>query len=92
MFTMTDSAGALLSQFLRTKQVAKGSAVRIAREDREIAFMVDKIRPGDHGYQYRDRIVLVLGDDVRQALAGKMLRCESSEEGPCLVIQDNVAE
>jgi len=87
MFTLTESAGAHLALLLRAKEAPEDTAVRIARGRRGLTILVDEIREDDHGYEYGDRVVLVVSDDVRERLAGKVLRCDHGDDGPHLVLQ-----
>jgi hypothetical protein len=87
MFTLTDSAGAHLAMLLRSKEAPDDTAVRIAPGRRGLTILVDEIREEDHGYEYGDRVVLVLTEDVRKRLSDKILSCDHTDDGPHLVLQ-----
>jgi len=88
MFTVTDSAGAHLALLLRAKEAPEDTAVRIAPGRRGLTILVDEIRVDDHGYEYGNRVVLVLSSEVRERLSGKVLRCDHGDDGPHLVLQN----
>jgi len=84
--TLTDGAAEHLSELLVAAEAPKEVAVRFVRDGQELAMTMDNERPGDATFAHEGRTVLLLDSEISEALAGRTLGIEDSEEGARLAL------
>jgi hypothetical protein len=79
MLTVTESAGALLTQILDQEGLSEDIAIRLVCEDEGLAMQADNERPGDNAFQYQGRTVLVLDKQISELLAENSLDADGDK-------------
>ena len=86
MPTITETAGAYLVQLLDEAQAQDDIAIRLVLDDTNIMPTMDQARPGDTAFSFDGRRILVLDELVMQAMEGKTLDVQDSNDGPKIVL------
>lgn len=84
MLTVTDSAGALLSDML--SEAPDEAAVRFVPQGNGLAPKLDAERPGDATFTHDEKTVLVLDPQISELLADKTLDVQQTPQGPQLAL------
>jgi len=86
MLTLTEAAGARLTEKLVKKNAGKDVALRFIREGepQRWTLQFDKHGPADVTFLHAGRIVLVLDEKSSHLLRNRMLDMRDTEEGPRL--------
>ncbi|MFQ5694152.1 MAG: hypothetical protein ACE5IM_14085 [Nitrospinota bacterium] len=87
MLTMTESAGAHLSQMLTAVEAPENTAVRIIVEGEGLGLTLDNERSGDSTFEHEGKTVLLLDDPMSNLLTDKTLDVEDKGEGPKLALR-----
>ena len=86
MLMLTEMAGEYLTALLENTNASAEAAVRFVLDGSTLTPKLDSTRPGDKTFDYEGRRVLVLDEQVSQALAESTLDVQATEEGPKLVL------
>jgi Fe-S cluster assembly iron-binding protein IscA len=84
MLTVTETAGQHLSQIL--EQAPGEAVVRFIPQENGLAMQLDNVRPGDTTFEHEEKPVLAMDTRVAEALDGRTLDVQSTEEGPRLAL------
>ncbi|MEX0785713.1 MAG: hypothetical protein WD939_03660 [Dehalococcoidia bacterium] len=87
MLTVTDKAAATLKEALEANSSEESQVLRLAPSPEGFGLAMDEERDGDHVVEHDDRKVLVVAEDVAQALDGATVDSVETPEGQRLVIQ-----
>ena len=88
MLTVTEAAGAYLTEILAEVNAADGTAVRFVVQENKLAPYLDNSRPGDATFDHEGRTVLVLDENISQTLANSTLDVKDTTTGPQLVLNN----
>jgi Fe-S cluster assembly iron-binding protein IscA len=86
MLSMTDAAGAQLTEMLTKSNAPEGVAVRVVVKENSLALGLDNTRPGDETIDHAGKTVLLLDEQISTLLTGRTLDVEETEEGTKLVL------
>ena len=88
MLNVTDAAGAQLKEMIdeATSDDDTETAVRFTRDPRGLVMNLDKPKEGDTKIEHDGRVVVLLEQDVSQALQDKTLGVKETEKGQALII------
>lgn len=89
MLTLTDAAGAHLTQVLMNANAAAETAVRFISEADRLVPKLDNQRPGDTTFDHDGKTVLVLDTDVADTLANRTLDVTDTNAGPRLYLRED---
>jgi Fe-S cluster assembly iron-binding protein IscA len=82
MFTVTEAAGAYLTQLLDKSTIADDAAVRIVPSTQgDLRLRLDTLRSDDTMFEHEGRTVLVIDTQIAQRLVESTLDVEDAEEG-----------
>ena len=84
MLTVTETAGAHLSQMLGQVNASEDMAVRVVVEEDGLALKLDSESDGDATFEHEGKTVLVLDGPVSELLDDKTLDVADDGEGPKL--------
>lgn len=84
MLTVTETAGAHLSEMLTQVNAPEDMAVRVVIEEDGLALKLDSETDGDATFDHAGKTVLVLDGPVSELLDDKTLDVEDEGEGPKL--------
>ena len=84
MFSMTEAAGARITESLERNEAPEDVVIRLEREERQLTLRRGHAHPGDSTFAHEGRTVLVLHDELCQELADSTLEVEDTDEGPRL--------
>lgn len=87
MLNVTDKAAATLKDTLDANSTEEAQVLRLSPSADGFGLAMDEERDGDQVVTHADRKVLVVGEDVAQALAGATVDTVETPEGQRLVIQ-----
>lgn len=87
MLTVTDKAAATLRDTIDANTSEEAQVLRLALSDQGFGLTMDEERDGDQIVTHEERKVLVIGQDVAQALDGATVDAVDTPEGQQLVIQ-----
>jgi hypothetical protein len=87
MLTVTPGAGARLLGKLARKGAADEVAMRFMRRTNGWRLRLDHARPADTAITHEGRIVLLLDEQVSQAMADMTLDVRKTETGPRLALR-----
>lgn len=86
MLTMTEAAGAHLSGLLGQVEAPDEAAVRIVIQEQGLSLQLDTVKPGDETFEHEGHTVLVLDQQVAEAMAERTLDVEEVEGDARLAI------
>ena len=84
MFTVTDSASAMLAQLLQQAEGEDANVFRLGRSGEDFGLMLDQERDGDEVFHRDEQPVLVVEKDVHDQLAEAAMDVAETPEGPQL--------
>jgi Fe-S cluster assembly iron-binding protein IscA len=89
MFAITTEAGDHLAEILATADVPDEheAVIRMFLNQEGLGLALDLEKPGDSKYDHGGNTVLVVDENLAQALEGKTLDIESGEEGKSLTLR-----
>jgi hypothetical protein len=87
MLTVTRGAGVRLLRKLARKGATDEIAMRVTRKTRGWKLRLDHARPADTAITHEGRIVLLLDEEVSQAMADMTLDVSSTQAGPRLTLR-----
>lgn len=87
MLTVTPGAGVRLLRKLARKGATEDVAVRVTRRTDGWRLRVDHARPADTAISHEGRVVLLLDEQVAQAMANMTLDVRNAEAGQRLALR-----
>lgn len=87
MLTMTDAAGALLTDLLRDANAPDEAAIRLFVEEKGLSMKLDNEKPGDDSFAHDGRTVLLLDEQLSTMLSERTLDTEEAAEGLKLTLK-----
>lgn len=87
MLTVTESAKKHLQELLEKSDAEDEAVVRFVLQAEGISMGIDQQRQDDQTFEQDGKVVLVMQNEVAQALDGKSLDVEQTETEPKLVLQ-----
>jgi len=87
MLTVTRGAGARLLRKLARKGAADEMAMRFTRRTNGWRLRVDHARPADTAITHQGRLVLLLDEQVSEAMADMTLDVRKTKAGPRLALR-----
>lgn len=92
MLTVTESAGAHLTQMLEEVKAPDQAAVRLVAQDQGLTLKVDTESEGDTTFSHKGKTVLIVDAQVADSLADSTLGVAETQEGLQLTIAPNTDE
>jgi Fe-S cluster assembly iron-binding protein IscA len=86
MLTLTEAAGEHLTQVLDNSKAPEQIAVRLVAGENGLAMAADQPKPEDTTFDHNGRTVLVLDQQVAQALDARTLDVEETDKGRTLTL------
>jgi len=86
MLTLTQAAGEHLSKLLDESDANDEAAVRLVAREQGLALAADQPRPEDTTFEHDGKTVLILDQQVAEALADRTLDVQDTENGKALSI------
>jgi len=86
MLTLTQAAGEHLSKLLDESDANDEAAVRLVAREQGLALAADQPRPEDTTFEHDGKTVLILDQQVAEALADRTLDVQDTENGKALAI------
>jgi len=86
MLTLTDAAGAYLSEILTERSCPEDVAIRFLCEGQGILMRLDNAKPGDISFEHEGRVVLLLDESTSELLGQETLDVEQTEAGDRLFL------
>jgi hypothetical protein len=87
MLSVTNEASKVLQEMISDADVPDGGALRLVQRDTGLGFAIDQPRENDHTFAHKGTVVLVVAEDIGEALGDKTLRVQQAEQGVALVIE-----
>jgi len=87
MLTVTTQAKAYLSQLLDRSKRSEEHAIRLAQTGEGMQMSIDEQQSADVTYEHEGKTVLVVEQEVAEALDQRELVLEDSEKGKVLAIK-----
>ena len=86
MFTITEAAGAHLAEMLAEKETPENenAVIRISRKKDGLSLMLGQAGPDDTTFAHDGVTVLVIDEELSQALANNTLDMQMTENGTAL--------
>jgi len=86
MLTLTDAASEHLAKLLDESDVPDEAAVRLVVREEGVALAADQPKPEDTTFEHNGKTILVLDEQVAEALNDRTLDVEDTEQGRALAI------
>jgi Fe-S cluster assembly iron-binding protein IscA len=86
MLTVTDNAGAHLTQLLDEFNAPEDMAIRFVLDGKQLAPKLDSVHADDATFNHNGRTVLILDENISQALTNHTLDVQATDDGPRLML------
>jgi Fe-S cluster assembly iron-binding protein IscA len=86
MLTVTDNARAHLTQLIEESNAPEDMAIRFVLDDKQIAPKLDSVHTDDATFDHNGRTVLILDENISQALTSHTLDVQDTDAGPRLML------
>jgi len=86
MLTVTQEAAGLIMHTLSQDDTGEGAVVRLVIEDNELQIAIDKEVEGDFVVEADGKPILVMNQDLADALGAATFDAEMTEDGPMLTL------
>ena len=81
MLTITDNACEYLAKMLDEQEVPEGTAARCIVQSGQLTLVPDNEQPGDKVFKHEDRAVLIVNEELSEALKDREFDVEKSDGG-----------
>jgi Fe-S cluster assembly iron-binding protein IscA len=81
MLTVTDNACEYLAKMLDEQEVPDGVAARCVVQSGQLTLVPDSAQPGDVVFKHEQRPVLIVNEELSEALKDREFDIEKSDEG-----------
>lgn len=86
MLEITSAAGDYLEAMLKEENAPAGVILRLALDNSDLEFQLDRQRPGDMVLTHGNRPVLLLDEQLAELVEENMLAVEDHEDGDKLAL------
>lgn len=81
MLSVTDNACEYLAKMLDEQEVPEGTAARCVVQSGQLTLVPDNEQPGDVVFKHQERPVLIVNEELSEALKDREFDIEKSEQG-----------
>jgi Fe-S cluster assembly iron-binding protein IscA len=81
MLTVTDNARTYLAKMLDDQEVPEGIAARCVVQSGKLTLVPDREQPGDVVFRHEERAVLVVNEQLSEALKDREFDIEETDDG-----------